>query len=86
MLALSPRERAVEESSLLLHSTLFNRARFRIGLPGEQEPLGGSTLEKELGFEQSLCEPLLAGRTGLGIELRSGGAPMRQNWVIPSAG
>jgi hypothetical protein len=57
-----------------------------IGLPGEQEPLGGSTLEKELGFEQSLWESLLAGRTGLGIELRSDGAPMRQNWVIPSAG
>lgn len=65
-----------EPSSIGLGSGIDGAA---IGLPGEQEPLGGSTLEKELGFEQSLCELLLAGRTGLGIEFRSVGAPMRQN-------
>lgn len=36
-----------------------------IGLPGEAEPLGGSTLEKELGSEWSLCESRLGGRLGL---------------------
>jgi hypothetical protein len=58
-----------------------------IGLPGEAEPLGASMLENDVGFEYSLCESsLLAGRTGLGIELRSDGASIRQNCVIPSAG
>lgn len=57
-----------------------------IGLPGDAEPLGGSMLENDVGFEYSLCESLLAGRAGLGFELRSDGASMRQNCVIPSAG
>jgi hypothetical protein len=58
-----------------------------IGLPGEAEPLGASMLENDVGFEYSLCESsLLAGRTGLGTELRSDGASIRQNCVIPSAG
>jgi len=48
--------------------------------------LGASILDNEVGFEYSLCESRLAGRTGLGIELRSDGGPMRQNCVIPSAG
>lgn len=57
-----------------------------VGLLGEAGPLGGSILDRDVGFEQSLCELLLAGRTGLAIELRSDGGPTRQNCVIPSAG
>jgi hypothetical protein len=57
-----------------------------MGLPGEADPLGGSILEKDVGFEYSLCESLLAGRAGLGIVLRSDGGPIRQNCVIPSEG
>jgi hypothetical protein len=57
-----------------------------MGLPGDAEPLGGSMLENDVGFEYSLCESLLEGRAGLGMVLRSEGGPMRQNWVMPSVG
>ena len=40
-----------------------------IGLPGEADPLGGSTLEKEFKSEWSLCDSRLGGRMGLGTEL-----------------
>lgn len=56
------------------------------GLPGDAEPLGGSMLENDVGFEYSLAESAVAGRAGLGIVLRSDGGPIRQNCVIPSDG
>lgn len=54
-------------------------------LVGEGWPLAGSKLEREVAMDNSLCESsLLSGRVGLGFELRSDGAPRRQNWVMPS--
>ena len=54
---------------------------------GEVFPLVGSKLEKDVGFEYSLWLSRLSGRVGDGTaELRSEGAPGRQNCVIPSVG
>lgn len=57
-----------------------------IGLPGEADPLGGSTLENEFRSEWSLCESRLGGRLGLEMVLRSDCAAGLQNWVMPSTG
>ena len=55
-------------------------------LTGDCFPLGGSWLENEVGFEYSLCESRLRGLVGLVPELRSDGASVRQNIVMPSVG
>ena len=55
-------------------------------LVGDCFPLGGSWLEKDVGFEYSLCESRLGGLAGLVAELRSDGGSVRQNMVMPSIG
>ncbi len=54
---------------------------------GDVLPLGGSRLEKDVGFEYSLLSSRLEGLApGLCAELLSDGGPVLQSIVIPSIG